>query len=137
MNHIHSHDFICSFNNLLSSGILVFLLHLIYNFSHVLKKSTEKYSANNDKKRYKFVMLIAEKFKAMLIDDNRSEMMCSLCESELLTLYWGSNNNDSINDVDRSRCNFKQSLWRSEIFPLIFFFTTHVVFYGLQNSTYS
>lgn len=83
---IHSHDFICSFNNLLSSGILVFLLHLIYNFSHVLrKKSTEKYSANNDKKTYKFVILIAEKFKAALVDSNRSEMMYSSCESELLT----------------------------------------------------
>lgn len=50
------------------------------------KKSTEKYSANNDKKRYKFVILIAEKFKAALVDSNRSEMMYSSCESELLTL---------------------------------------------------
>ena len=45
-------------------------------------------------------MLIAEKFKAMLIDDNRSEMMCSLCESELLTLDWGSNNNDSMTLIE-------------------------------------
>lgn len=36
----------------------------------------------------------------MLIDDNRSEMMCSLCESELLTLDWGSNNNDSMTLIE-------------------------------------
>lgn len=135
MNHICSHNVICSFNNLLSSVIQVFLLHLIYNSSHVLRKTQQKSTQQTMTKKTKFVIIITKKFKSLFIDGNISKMTCSLClyESELLAPDWRSNSNDSINDINGKGYNFKQSFWRS--CPLNFFFLPYTLFfYGLQSS---
>lgn len=74
----------------------------------------------------------------MFINRNSSEMMCFifLYNSELLTLDWRSNNNDSISDINGSIYNFKQkfqncSLWKNFFYGTLFFMEhkiAHVLF---------